>query len=183
MNVYRTSGKAGKGRICVVLAVVALAGLALAVAPAMAGPAAANLQAAHAAYATEGTTLGAVSSGGAAFAATPAMLRAALEASRTSGTALGAGNTGGVVAAVPLPVPNAAPQPFGKAVPVSEPGIGSGIAVLVAAAALLAVGLIAGLSSKSRSSAEQAGATAAPTSLLPTASASAAPDDRLRHAA
>jgi len=137
MNVSRTSGKAGKVRICVVLAVVALAGLALAVGPAMAGPPAADLQAAHAANLTQATTLGAGAYSTAALAAMPAMLRAALEASRTSGTTLGAGNNGSIVAAVPEPVPNTVPvaQPFGKAVPVSEPGIGSGIAALVAVAA------------------------------------------------
>ena len=59
MNVFGTSGKAGKVRICVVLAVVALASLALAVGPAAAAPAAADLQAAHAAYLTQGTALGA----------------------------------------------------------------------------------------------------------------------------
>jgi hypothetical protein len=182
MNVFRTSGNVGRVRICVVLAVVALAGLAVAVGPAMAGQTAANLQAAHAAYITQGTTLGAGSSGGGVLAATPAMIRAALVVSRISGTTLDAGNSGSLVAAVPEPVANAAPaaQPFGKARLVNEPGIGNGMAALVAVAALVVVGLIAGISAKSRSGAAE---SAAPVTMRSAASAPDTRDDSLRHAA
>ncbi len=185
MNVSRTSGTIDKVRICVVLVVAALASLALAVGPAAAGPPAADLQAAHAAHLTQGTTLGAGTSGIPALGPASAMMRAASVAARIDGTTMDVGNNGGVVAAVPVPVPNPAPAALqiGKAARVSEPATGGGIAALVAAAALVAVGLMVGFAARSRSSAERAGETAAPTTLRPAASASAAPDDRLRHAA
>jgi hypothetical protein len=170
MSIYRTNGKAGRVRICIVLAVVALAGLALVAGPAAAGQTAAQLQAAHAAYLTQGATLSAHP--GATAAATDTM-RSALVAARTNGTELTQGTPGYVAIVPPLT------QPVGKATPVSEPGIGSGITALIAVAALIAVGLIAAFTAGSRSSARKT----APATLRPAASAPTAPDDRLRHAA
>ncbi len=210
MNVFGTSGMGGRARICVVLASVALACLVLVGGGAAAAGPAADMQAAHAAYLTQGTTLGA---GGSAVAATPEMLTSALAlqaahgAYLTQGTTLGAGTGGSVVAMTPEMLRSAlvasrtdgtmltrgAPgyvtivppvtQPVGQAAPVSEPGFGGGMAVLIACAALATVGLIVAFSARSRSRAARAGKTAEPAALHPTASAPAKPDDRLRHAA